>query len=106
MGLFDVFAVYKEDSTAPVYLQLLRGIWAYMRCSYLFLLGFGMGTMLAIFHMCGIMLMLIADLNMLVTNASPRCPLCLGARCLVCQDLESCHFCFVLLPHRPELGSV
>ena len=39
------------------------------------LLGFGMGTMLANFHMCGIMLMLRAVFNMLVRNASPRGPI-------------------------------
>ena len=44
------------------------------------LLGFGMGTMLANFHMCGIMLVLRAVFNMLVRNASPRGPLCF--RCL------------------------
>ena len=27
----------------------------------------------------------------------------LGASCLVCQDLVSCNFYFVLLPLRPEL---
>ena len=43
------------------------------------LLGFGMGTMLANFHMCGIMLVLRAILNILVSNASPRRPMCLGA---------------------------
>ena len=32
------------------------------------LLGFGMGTMLADFHMCGIMLFLRAVLNHLVRN--------------------------------------
>ena len=37
------------------------------------LLGFGMETMLANFHMCGIML--------LVRNASPRGPMCF--RCLM-----------------------
>ena len=36
------------------------------------LLGFGIGTMLASFHMCGIMLVLRAVSNMLVRNASPR----------------------------------
>ena len=36
------------------------------------LLGFGMGTMLANFHMCCIMLVLRAVFNMLVRNASPR----------------------------------
>ena len=35
------------------------------------LLGFGMGTMLTSFHMCGIMLVLRAVFNMLVRNASP-----------------------------------
>ena len=40
------------------------------------LVGFGMGTMLANFHMCGIMLLLRAVLNMLVINASPRVPIC------------------------------
>ena len=36
------------------------------------LLGFGMGTWLANFDMCGIMLVLRAVFNMLVRNASPR----------------------------------
>ena len=35
------------------------------------LLGFGMGTMLASFHISGIMLVLRAAFNMLVRNASP-----------------------------------
>ena len=43
------------------------------------LLGFGMGTMLANFHMCGIMLVLKAVFNMLVRIASPGGPMCLGA---------------------------
>ena len=37
--------------------------------------GFGMGTMLANFHMCGIMLVLSLVFNMLVRNASPRGPM-------------------------------
>ena len=45
------------------------------------LLGFGMGTMLANFHMCGIMSVLRAVFNMLVRNASPREPVCF--RCLI-----------------------
>ena len=62
-----------------------------------------MGTMLANFHMCGIMLVLRAVFNMLVRNASPRGPMCF--RCLIfnCQDRVSCYFHFVLLPHGPEL---
>ena len=43
------------------------------------LLGFGIGTILTNFHMCGIMLVLRAVFNMLVRNASPRGPMCLGA---------------------------
>ena len=45
------------------------------------LLGFGIGTMLANFHMCGIMLVLRAVFKMLVRNASPRRPMCF--RCLM-----------------------
>ena len=36
------------------------------------LLGFGIGTMLANFHMCGVMLVLRAVFNMLVRNVSPK----------------------------------
>ena len=41
----------------------------------MFLLGFGMGTMVANFHMCGIMLVLRTVFNMLVSNVSPRGPM-------------------------------
>ena len=67
------------------------------------LLGFGMETMLANFHMCGIMLVLRASFYMLVMNASPRGLMCLGARCLVYQNIVSCYFHFVLFPLEPEL---
>ena len=36
------------------------------------LFGFVVGTMLAIFHMCGIMLVLKSVFNMHVRNTSPR----------------------------------
>ena len=36
------------------------------------MMGFGIGTMLTNFHMCGIMLVLKAVFNMVVRNASPR----------------------------------
>ena len=45
------------------------------------LLCFGIGTMFANFHVCGIMLLLRAVLNILVRNASPRGPMCF--RCLI-----------------------
>ena len=57
-------------------LQLLRGgIWACMPLS-MSLLGFGMRNMLSNVHMCGIILVLRAVLNMLVRNGSPRGPVC------------------------------
>ena len=63
------------------------------------LLGFEMWTMLANFHMCGIMLVLRAFLNMPVLEG-----LCvLATSCLVCQDPVSCYFYFVLLPLGPKL---
>ena len=40
------------------------------------LLGFGMGTMLANFHVCGTMLVLRAVFYVLVRNASPRGHMC------------------------------
>ena len=45
------------------------------------LLGFGIGTMLANFHICGIMLVLRAVFNILGRNASPGGPMCY--RCLM-----------------------
>ena len=45
------------------------------------LLAFGIGTMLANFHMCGIMLVLRAVFNMLVRNTCPRGTMCF--RCLM-----------------------
>ena len=58
------------------------------------LLGFGMGTMFANFHMCGIMLVLRAVFNMLMRNASPRGPMCF--RCLMFNLSGSCEFIFTL----------
>ena len=53
------------------------------------LLGFGMGAMLANFHMCGIMLVLRAVFNMLVRNASTRGPMCF--RCLMFSLSGPCY---------------
>ena len=58
------------------------------------LLGFGMGTMLANFHMCDIMLVLRAVFNMLVRNASPRGPMCF--RCLKFNMSGPCELLFLL----------
>ena len=56
------------------------------------LLGFGMGTMLANVHMCGIMLVLRAVFNIPVRNASPRGPMCF--RCLVFSLSGPCELFF------------
>ena len=67
------------------------------------LLGFGMGTMLANFHVCGIMVLLRVVLNMLVRNASPKRPMCF--RCQLLSLSGPCVLLFLLcvLPIRPEL---
>ena len=61
------------------------------------LLGFGMGTMLANFYMCGIMLVLRAVFNIFVRNASPRGPI--RFRCLMFNLSGPCEllflFCFI-----------
>ena len=56
------------------------------------LLCFGKGTMLANFHMCGIMLVLRAVFNMLVRN--PRGPMCF--RCLMFNLSGPCELLFLL----------
>ena len=58
------------------------------------LLGFGIGTMLANFHMCGIMLVLRAVFNMIVRNASPREPMCF--RCRMFNWSGPCELLFLL----------
>ena len=58
------------------------------------LLGFGMWTMLANFHMCGIMLVLRPVFNMLVRNASPRGPMCF--RCLMFSLSGPCELLVLL----------
>ena len=58
------------------------------------LLSFGMGTMLANFHMCGIMLVFRAVFNMLVKNASPRGPMCF--RCPMFNLSGPCELLFLL----------
>ena len=58
------------------------------------LLGFWMGTMLANFQMCGIMLVLRAVFNMLVRNASPRDYICF--RYLMFSLSGPCELLFLL----------
>ena len=58
------------------------------------LFGFGMGTMLTNFHMCGIMLVLRTVYNMLVRNASPKGHMCF--RCLMFNLSGPCDLLFLL----------
>ena len=67
------------------------------------LLSFWIGTMLANFYVCGIMLVLRAVFNMLVRNASTRGSMCFRCLMLSCHNLVSCYFYLVLLPLGPEL---
>ena len=61
------------------------------------LLGFGMGNMLANFHMCGIMLVLRAVLNMLVRNSrGAMCFMCLMFSLFYCLLDPSCGECNVI----------
>ena len=70
-----------EDSSPVSAITESRDMGLYEVPLSMSLLGFGMGTMLANFNMCGIMLVLRAIFNMLVRNASPRGPMCF--RCLI-----------------------
>ena len=67
------------------------------------LLGFGMGTMLANFHMCGMMLLFRTIFNMLMRNASTIRPMCF--RCLMFKKSGPCEllFLFLFAPLGPEL---
>ena len=58
------------------------------------LLGFGIGTMLANFHMCGIMLVLRIVFNILVRNLSPIGPMCF--RCMMFNLSGPCEWLFLL----------
>ena len=72
--------VCKEEGSSPVsVITERRDIGLYEVPLSMSLLGYGMGTMLANFHMCGIMLVLRAVFSM--RNASPRGPMCF--RCLM-----------------------
>ena len=75
--------LYNEEGSSPGSLQITerRDMGLYEVPLSMSLLGFGMGIMLANFHMCGIMLVLRAVFNMLVRNASPGGHMCF--RCLM-----------------------
>ena len=90
VGVLGMFVVMKNALLLS--LQLLRGgIWA---CMSMALLGLGMGTMLAYFHICGIMLVLREVSNMLVMNASPMEHMYF--RCMMFSLSGPCELLFLL----------
>ena len=60
----------------------------------MFLLGFGMWTMFANFHLCDIMLLLRAVLKIIVKKASPKGHMCF--RCLIFSLSRPCELFFLL----------
>ena len=89
------FLLCKEEGSSPVSaITEIRGMSLYKVPLSMSLLGFGMGTMLPIFHMCGIMLVLRAVLNMLVRNAIPRGSM--RFRCLMFNFSGPCELLFLL----------
>ena len=81
----------KEEGSSPVSaISERRDMGLYEVPLSVSLLGFGIGTMLANFHKCGIMLVFRAVFNMLVRNASPTGPMCF--RCLMFSLSGPCEF--------------
>ena len=96
VGVFGMFAVMKGRRLFSRVFAITerRDMGLYDVPLSMSLLGFGMGTMLANFHMCGIMLVLRAVFNMLLRNASPRGPMCF--RCLIFNLSGPCELLFLL----------
>ena len=90
-----------EEGSSPV--SLRRDMGMYEVPLSMSLLGFGMGTMLANVHMCGIMLVLRAVFNTLVWNASLRGPMCFRCLMFSLSGPFELLFYFALLHFGPEL---
>ena len=85
----------REEGSSPVFaITERRDMGLYEVPLSVSLLGFGIGTMLANFHVRGIMFLLRAVLNILVRNASPRGPMCF--RCLIFNLSGPCELLFLL----------
>ena len=70
----------KEEGSSPVSaITERRDMGLYEVPLSMPLVGSWMGTMLVNLHMCSIVLVLRAVFKMLVRNANPRGPMCLGA---------------------------
>ena len=106
MGVFGMFAVmYGRRLFSSVFaITERRDMGLYEVSLSMSLLGFGMGTMLVNFQMCGIMLVLRAVFNMLVRNASPRWPMCF--RCLMFSLSGPCELLFLLFYCLMSCGDI
>ena len=95
MGVFGMFSVMygRRLFSSVLAITKRRDMDLYEVPLSVSLLGFGIGTMLANFHVCGIML-LLAVLNILVRNASPRGHMCF--RCLIFSLSGHCELLFLL----------
>ena len=94
MCLLCLLLCKEEDSSLVFTITEGRDMGLYEVPWSMSLLGFGMGVMLANFHMCGIMLLLRVVLNMLAGNASPVGPMCF--RCLMFSLSGLCELLFFL----------
>ena len=90
MGVFGIFAVMsgRRLFSSVFAITERRDMGLYEVPLSVSLLGFGIWTMLANFHVWGIMFLLRAVLNILVKNASPRGPMCF--RCLIFSLSRPC----------------
>ena len=96
VGVFVILAVMQGIRLFPSVFAITerRDMGLYEVSLSMSLLGFGMETMLANFHMCGIMLVLRAVFNMLVRKASPRRHMC--CRCLMFNLSGPCEVLFLI----------
>ena len=86
--------LYKEEGSSPAFAITESRDMRLYELSLSMSFAFGMGTMLANLHMCGIMLVLRTVFSMLVRNASPRGLMCF--RCMMFIFSLPCEFLFLL----------
>ena len=93
----------EEGSSLVSAITEMRDMGLYEVPLSMYLLGLGMWTMFANFHMCSNILVLRAVLNMLVRNASPIVPMCF--RCMIFRLSGPCELLFylVVLPLGPRV---
>ena len=96
MGVFGMFAVMQGRRLFSSVFAITerRDMGLYEVPLSVSLLCFGIGIMLANFHVRGIMFLLRAVLNILVRNASPRGSMCF--RCLIFNLSGPCELLFLL----------